>query len=100
DRRAADRRHPSPPAGPAAGAAHPRGRTLRHCRSPRRPPPMSLLIPRRAVLAAAGGALLARPALVRAQSSSEPIRIGSLTPNTGGGGQFGPEIAEAHRKVV
>ncbi len=61
---------------------------------------MSLLIPRRAVLAATGGALLARPALVRAQSSSEPIRIGSLTPNTGGGGQFGPEIAEAHRKVV
>src|SRR3546814_795196 len=26
--------------------------------------------------------------------------IASLTPNTGGGAPFGPEIAEAHRKVV
>lgn len=61
---------------------------------------MSLPLPRRAALAAAGGALFAAPALVRAQPTSEPIRVGSLTPNTGGGAQFGPEIAEAHRRVV
>lgn len=60
---------------------------------------MSPLLPRRAALAT-GVALLAAPGLLRAQSTSETIRIGSLTPNTGGGAQFGPELAEAHRKVV
>jgi branched-chain amino acid transport system substrate-binding protein len=59
---------------------------------------MTPLLPRRAALAA-GAALLAAPSLARAQAA-EPIRIGSLTPNTGAGAQFGPEIAEAHRKVV
>lgn len=48
-------------------------------------------------LAAGTLAATARPGLVRA---NDPISIGSLTPNTGGGGPFGPEIAEAHRLVV
>lgn len=59
---------------------------------------MTMILPRRTTLLAGAG-LLAAPAVGRAQSA-EPIRIGSLTPNTGGGAQFGPEIAEAHRKVV
>ncbi|MGF1528681.1 MAG: ABC transporter substrate-binding protein [Candidatus Competibacterales bacterium] len=54
---------------------------------------------RRAVLKAAalGTAASAIPGLVLSQ---EPIRIGSLTPNTGGGGPYGPNIARAHRLVV
>lgn len=55
------------------------------------------LLPCRAALLA-GAALLAAPAVLRAQEN--PIRVGSLTPNSGSRGAFGPEIAEAHRKVV
>lgn len=40
---------------------------------------------------------LAAPAVLRAANT---VRIGGLTPNTGGGGTFGPNIAAAHRKVV
>jgi neutral amino acid transport system substrate-binding protein len=58
---------------------------------------MTLLLPRRAALLAGAG-LLATPGTLRAQDN--PIRLGSLTPNSGSGGAFGPEIAEAHRKVV
>ncbi|QLH70500.1 ABC transporter substrate-binding protein [Rhodopseudomonas palustris] len=44
---------------------------------------------------------LATPALLRhARAQSEPIRIGSLPPLSGGGGPYGPEIADAHRRVV
>lgn len=59
---------------------------------------MTLILSRRVTLAG-GTAILATPHVVRAQAN-EPIRIGSLTPNTGGGAQSGPEIAEAHRRVV
>ena len=31
---------------------------------------------------------------------ADPIRIGSLTPNTGGGGPFGPKISAAHKRVA
>lgn len=49
---------------------------------------------RRAVLAGgAAAALLAAPALVRAQGA--PIRIGSLTPLTGAGGSYGPVMRDA-----
>jgi len=47
--------------------------------------------------AAAAASLVAAPAVLR---GADPIRVGSLTPNTGGGGTFGPEISAAHRKVV
>jgi branched-chain amino acid transport system substrate-binding protein len=48
-----------------------------------------------------GAGLLATPfVLRRAHAQTDAIRIGSLTPNTGGGSPFGPEIAEAHRLVV
>ena len=58
---------------------------------------MTFLLPRRTALLAGAG-LLATPSVLRAQEN--PIRLGSLTPNSGSGGAFGPEIAEAHRKVV
>lgn len=54
---------------------------------------------RRRILAAAvaGGAIsgLSRPAF-----AADAIRIGTLAPMTGGGAPFGPEIADAHRRVV
>jgi branched-chain amino acid transport system substrate-binding protein len=60
---------------------------------------MSPVFARRQFLfaAAAGTAMphLSRPAL-----ASDPIRIGTLAPMTGGGAPFGPEIADAHRRVV
>ncbi len=47
------------------------------------------------------GGLLAAPFVLRQATAQDgPIRLGSLTPNTGGGSPFGPEIAEAHRVVV
>jgi len=46
---------------------------------------------------AATAGVAAAPAILRA---AEAVRIGGLTPNTGGGGTFGPRIAAAHRAVV
>ncbi len=46
-------------------------------------------------LAAAG--VLGAPSILRA---SETVSIGSLTPNTGGGGPYGPNITAAHKRVV
>lgn len=44
---------------------------------------------------------LATPALLRnGFAQSGPIKIGSLTPLTGGGAPYGPEKAKAHRAVV
>ena len=61
---------------------------------------MSLKLTRRQALAT-GGALAASgifaPAILRA---ADPINIGSLTPNTGGGGPFGPKITASHKRVV
>ena len=45
--------------------------------------------------------LLATPFIVRsAFAQSEPIRIGSLTPQTGAGGAYGPSMVKAIRAVV
>lgn len=38
------------------------------------------------------------PSLAKAQS--DEIKVGSLTPNSGGGGPFGPNITAAHKRVV
>ncbi len=47
---------------------------------------------------AAGLGILAAPAILRAQDG--PISVGSLTPNTGGGGPFGPNITASHKRVA
>ncbi len=52
---------------------------------------------RRGVLAA-GAATLFAPSVLRAQDGD--IAIGSLTPNTGGGAPFGPNITAAHKRVA
>lgn len=61
---------------------------------------MTQKITRRTALAT-GSALTAvglfSPAVLRAQ---ETIAVGSLTPNTGGGGPFGPNITAAHERVA
>lgn len=57
-------------------------------------PTRRALIQGSAALAVAG---LGAPTIARA---ADPIAIGSLTPNTGGGGPFGPNIAASHRRVV
>jgi branched-chain amino acid transport system substrate-binding protein len=62
---------------------------------------MTLSINRRHLIAsaaAAGTALLAAPALLRAQSG--PIRIGTLTPLTGSGGLYGPVMANVVKAVA
>ena len=38
------------------------------------------------------------PGVLHAQS--DDIAVGSLTPNTGGGGPFGPNITAAHKRVA
>ncbi|OYW59808.1 MAG: hypothetical protein B7X99_01950 [Rhizobiales bacterium 17-65-6] len=49
----------------------------------------------------ATAATLATPALLRhGLAQSAPIRVGSLTPLSGGGGPYGPEKAKAHKVVV
>lgn len=61
---------------------------------------MTWQITRRGLLAGSAvtaASLVAAPNILR---GAEPVRVGSLTPNTGGGGTFGPQIAAAHRKVV
>lgn len=58
---------------------------------------MKLNSTRRAVIAG-GTATLMMPSILRAQESE--IAIGSLTPNTGGGGPFGPNITASHKRVV
>lgn len=61
---------------------------------------MTIRLTRRQALGtgAAGLGILAAPALLRAQDG--PISIGSLTPNTGGGGPFGPNITASHKRVA
>jgi branched-chain amino acid transport system substrate-binding protein len=54
-------------------------------------------IRRRAVLAGAA-ALIASPTIARAQAA--PIKIGSLTPLTGGGGSVGPSMRDAIVGVI
>lgn len=58
---------------------------------------MTLRLTRRSVLTA-GTATLFTPAILRAQNGD--IAVGSLTPNTGGGGPFGPNITASHKRVV
>ena len=58
---------------------------------------MGIRIGRRAALAG-GVAVLASPAVVKAQS--DPIKLATLTPLTGAGGSYGPTMAKAAAAVV
>ena len=55
----------------------------------------------RRLFVSAATVAMAAPALLRhGLAQSTPIRVGSLTPLSGGGGPYGPEKAKAHRVVV
>lgn len=58
---------------------------------------MKFSMTRRSLLAGSAAALMT-PAILRAQEAD--IAIGSLTPNTGGGGPFGPNITASHKRVA
>lgn len=47
-----------------------------------------------------GATAAATVGLPRTVLAADPIRIGTLAPMSGGGAPFGPEIADAHRRVV
>lgn len=61
---------------------------------------MKTLITRRRALQGTAAAFAATAIVPKLVLGAEPINVGSLTPNTGGGGPFGPNIAAAHRRVV
>ena len=54
------------------------------------------MVSRRTLLGA--GALLAMPAVVRAQAT--PIQLGALVPLSGAGGSYGPSMAKAAKAVI
>jgi branched-chain amino acid transport system substrate-binding protein len=58
---------------------------------------MKFSMTRRSLLAGSAAALMT-PAILRAQEAD--IAIGSLTPNTGGGGPFGPNITASHKRLA
>jgi branched-chain amino acid transport system substrate-binding protein len=59
---------------------------------------MSITFNRRALLAGAATGLVAMPAILRAQAA--PIRLGTLTPLTGAGGQYGPAMANVVKAIA
>ena len=62
---------------------------------------MTSKVSRREFLAAAAATgVVAATGWPRLSLAAEPINVGSLTPNTGGGGPFGPKITAAHKLVV
>lgn len=61
---------------------------------------MKITITRRRLLGASAAATFTTALLPRLVLGSAPISVGSLTPNTGGGGPFGPNIAAAHKLVA
>jgi len=62
---------------------------------------MTFITRRRTLLKASAATVLTSALLPRlVLGSQDPIMIGSLTPNTGGGGPYGPKIAAAHKMIV
>ncbi|WP_108881503.1 ABC transporter substrate-binding protein [Anderseniella sp. Alg231-50] len=61
---------------------------------------MSSKITRRSALITGGAIAAASVFAPNIARAADPINVGSLTPNTGGGGPFGPKITSAHKRVV
>ena len=59
-----------------------------------------MLITRRTVLKASAATAFTTALLPKLALGASPIMVGSLTPNTGGGGPFGPKITAAHKMVA
>jgi len=61
---------------------------------------MKITITRRRLLGASAATAFTTALLPRLTLGAAPLSVGSLTPNTGGGGPFGPNIAAAHKLVA
>ncbi len=61
---------------------------------------MTRRIKRRTFLKTSAAAAASSVLVPRFALGAQPINVGSLTPNTGGGGPFGPKITAAHKKVT
>ncbi len=61
---------------------------------------MKSAISRRRLLGTSAALTFTTALLPRLALGSAPISVGSLTPNTGGGGPFGPNITAAHKLVA
>ena len=61
---------------------------------------MTVQIDRRKLLKVSAAATFTTALLPNITLGADPINIGSLTPNTGGGGPFGPKITAAHKMIV
>ncbi len=61
---------------------------------------MRILISRRRVVTGSTAAVLGAAFIPRFASASDPINIGSLTPNTGGGAPYGGNMAAAIKRTV
>ena len=61
---------------------------------------MTRRIKRRTFLKTSAAAAATSILVPRFALGAQPINVGSLTPNTGGGGPFGPKITAAHKKVT
>ncbi|MFK5980937.1 MAG: ABC transporter substrate-binding protein [Rhizobiaceae bacterium] len=61
---------------------------------------MTLKINRRRLIKVSAAATLTTALLPNIALGADPINVGSLTPNTGGGGPFGPKITAAHKMIV
>jgi len=57
-------------------------------------------ITRRSALITGGAVAAAGMFAPNIARAADPINVGSLTPNTGGGGPFGPKITASHKRVV
>jgi branched-chain amino acid transport system substrate-binding protein len=61
---------------------------------------MAFKINRRELIKVSAAATFTTALLPGITLGADPINVGSLTPNTGGGGPFGPKITGAHRMIV
>lgn len=61
---------------------------------------MSHTLKRRSFVKGAAAVTAAGVFAPRLALGADPISVGSLTPNTGGGGPFGPKITAAHKMIV
>ncbi|GMG84004.1 ABC transporter substrate-binding protein [Paralimibaculum aggregatum] len=59
---------------------------------------MAINLTRRNALKLGAATAVFAPSILRAQGAE--INVGSLTPNTGGGGPFGPNITASHKRVA
>lgn len=61
---------------------------------------MTIKINRRKLIKVSAASMFTTALLPNIVLGADPIAVGSLTPNTGGGGPFGPKITAAHKMIT